>query len=87
MSGDEPRAARGRQVGGGQRGGGGGRGQAGPGQDAVPPERVAGRRAWRVGELDGDRVERAVRDDAVELLDGALGFLPSVKPHEPHAFR
>ena len=78
-------------------GGGGGGGGRSAGTEQTVPGRVGGaaerRRAGRVGELDGDGLEqraagaRLRRHDAVELLDGALGLVTPVEPHEPDALR
>lgn len=40
-----------------------------------------------VGELDGDRLGRAFRYGAVQLLDRPLGFDALVKPYEADALR
>ena len=100
---NESRAAAGRQVRGGRqrRGGGGSRQAARPGgggsagAEQAVPGRVGGaaerRRAGRVGELDRDGLEQRAAGvrwhDAVELLDGALGLVSAIKPHEPDALR
>jgi len=48
---------------------------------------VVSARTRRVGELDRDRFAGAVRNEAVELLDGSLRLVTKVEPDEPDALR
>lgn len=42
--------------------------------------------AWIVGELDGDRLGRVLRNSAVQLLDRPLRLAPLVEPNETDSF-
>jgi len=44
-------------------------------------------RTWRVGEFDSDGFTGAVRDETIELFDGAFCLVTLIEPHEPDTLR